>query len=71
VVGWEEIEVPAGKFRALKVHAEGTYQRLDRPNAGWARNTFWYVPTVKRWVKSLYQDPSLEIVEELYFYRVQ
>jgi hypothetical protein len=71
VVGWEEIEVPAGKFRALKVHAEGTYQRLDRPNSGWARNTFWYVPTVKRWVKSVYQDPTLEIVEELYFYRVQ
>jgi hypothetical protein len=71
VVGWEEVEVPAGKFRALKVHAEGTYQRLDRSNAGWARNTFWYVPAVKRWVKSVYQDATLEVVEELYFYRVQ
>ena len=71
VVGWEEIEVPAGKFRALKVHAEGAYQRLDRRNAAWARNTYWYVPEVKRWVKSVYQDPTLEVVEELYFYRVQ
>jgi len=26
---------------------------------------------VKRWVKSVYQDPTLEVVEELYFYRVQ
>jgi hypothetical protein len=71
VVGWEEVEVPAGKFRALKVHAEGTYRRLDRESSDWARNTFWYVPAVKRWVKSVYQDPNLEIVEELYFYRVQ
>ena len=71
VVGWEELEVPAGKFRALKIHAEGTYQRLDRPNTGWARNTYWYVPEVKRWVKTLYQDPTLEVVEELYFYRIQ
>jgi hypothetical protein len=28
-------------------------------------------PAVKRWVKSVYQDPALEVVEELYFYRVQ
>ena len=71
VVGWEEIEVPAGKFRALKVQAEGTFQRLDRPVSAWAKNTIWYAPQVKRWVKSVYQDPQLEIVEELYFYRVQ
>ena len=71
VVGWEEVEVPAGKFRALKLQAEGSYRRLDKPNSGWARNTYWYVPEVKRWVKSVYQDPALEVVEELYFYRVQ
>jgi len=29
------------------------------------------VPQVKRWVKSVYKDAELEIVEELYFYRVQ
>ena len=71
VVGWEEIEVPAGKFRALKVYAEGTYRLLDRKQGDWARNTYWYVPGVKRWIKSVYQDPQLEITEELYFYRVQ
>ena len=71
VVGWEEIAVPAGKFRALKVQAEGTYRRMDRQASARARNTYWYVPGVKRWVKTVYQDPELEIVEELYFYRVQ
>lgn len=25
VIGWEDVEVPAGKFRALKVEAEGTW----------------------------------------------
>jgi len=71
VVGWEDIEVPAGKFRALKIQADGYFKRLDRTVQDEARNTFWYVPQVKRWVKSVYQDVQLEVVEELYFYRVQ
>lgn len=71
VVGWEDIEVPAGRFRALKLQAEGHFRRVDRTAADEARNTFWYVPRVKRWVKHVYQDNQLEVVEELYFYRVQ
>jgi len=71
VVGWEDIEVPAGKFRALKVQADGHFRRYDRLASDEARNTFWYVPQVKRWVKHVYQDVRLEVVEELYFYRVQ
>ena len=71
VVGWEDIEVPAGKFRALKVQADGHFRRFDKPASDEARNTFWYVPQVKRWVKALYQDAHLEVTEELYFYRVQ
>jgi hypothetical protein len=71
VLGWEDIEVPAGKFRALKVQADGYYRRYDKLASDEARNTFWYVPRVKRWVKHVYQDVQLEVVEELYFYRVQ
>lgn len=71
ILGWEEVEVPAGKFRALKVQADGGYRRIDKPNEGWARNTFWYVPAVKRWVKSLYEDSDLVVTEELFFHRVQ
>jgi len=71
VVGWEDIEVPAGKFRALKVQAIGHFRRFDRIASDEARNTYWYVPQVKRWVKHVCQDVNLEVVEELYFYRVQ
>jgi hypothetical protein len=71
VVGWEDIEVPAGRFRALKLEAQGHYRRLDRPATDEARNTYWYVPRVKRWVKHVYRDATLEVVEELYFYRVR
>ena len=51
VVGWEEVEVPAGKFRALKIVAEGSFQRLDNASSGTSRNVIWYVPEVRRWVK--------------------
>jgi hypothetical protein len=71
VVGWEAIEVPAGKFTALKVVAEGRWLRLDRKNSNWARNTVWYVPEVKRWVKTLYEDAQGMVGEELVFYVVQ
>lgn len=71
VAGWEEVEVPAGKFLALKVQAEGRWQRLDRKSSDWARNTVWYVPEVKRWVKSYYEDASGKIGEELIFFVVQ
>ena len=71
VVGWEDVEVPAGKFLALKVEAEGRWQRLDRKSSDWARNIVWYVPEVKRWVKSYYEDASGKIGEELIFFVVQ
>ena len=52
VVGWEEITVPAGRFRALKIVSEGHFQRIDNTRiSGTSRNVIWYVPEVKRWVK--------------------
>jgi hypothetical protein len=51
VLGWEDVVVPAGRFRALKIESAGPYQRLDKPVAGRARNVIWYAPEVKRWVK--------------------
>jgi hypothetical protein len=71
VVGWEEIEVPAGKFLALKLQAEGRWQRLDRKMGDWARDTVWYVPEVKRWVKRQYEDAQGKVGEELIFFVVQ
>jgi hypothetical protein len=51
VAGWEEVRVPAGNFRALKIVSEGALQRSDRPGPGRAREVVWYVPEVKRLVK--------------------
>jgi len=81
VVGWEELEVPAGKFKALKIEAEGTWSGEVAPKvaasiatqAGAEGTTTaaqtvnitartvegrlyfasWYVPDVKRAVKSI------------------
>lgn len=77
VAGWEEIAVPAGKFRALKVDAPGTYQRVDVSGAGKVRYMVWYVPEVKRWVKWTFEntnfrgEPLLREGEELVAYRLQ
>lgn len=56
VVGWEDVTVPAGKFRALKIEAKGSFQRLDTNFRGWQRFQQWYVPEVKRLVKSTFES---------------
>jgi hypothetical protein len=80
VVGWEEIAVPAGKFRVLKIVAGGSFQRLDTSMAGTATWTVWYSPEVKRWVKFLIEDdilvgfprgPNNKFGLELVSYKVQ
>ena len=81
VVGWEDIEVPAGTFHALKVEADGTWIAEVAPKVsavvatqasaqgttataqtlkvtaetvtGRIYKAFWYVPEVKRPVKSV------------------
>lgn len=81
VVGFEPVEVPAGKFNALKIEAEGKWTAQIEPSSVVAQSArvtadnttmvtqanrirpgttvsgrlykaFWYVPEVKRWVKS-------------------
>lgn len=51
VTGWEEIEVPAGKFRALRIESNGTIVRLDMVASARNRHVIWYVPEIERWVK--------------------
>lgn len=58
VGGWEEVTVPAGKFRALKVAHYGQYQATDAGQS-WSGNiieTYWYAPVAKRAVKMEYRD---------------
>lgn len=76
VVGWEEVVVAAGKFRALKLEAEGSWQRLDAHGSGRLRSAFWYAPEVKRWVKNVLEvhgprGPNVSLVEELVLFNVQ
>jgi hypothetical protein len=81
VVGYETVEVPAGKYTALKVEEEGHWtaefepaqtvvqgaevsanattlvtnaqKARTEPASGRTYKAFWYVPAIKRWVKSV------------------
>src|SRR5262249_11464972 len=70
IVGWEDVEVPAGRFRALKLEAKGTFFRLDASFGGWTRRELWYVPEAKRWVKYTYEEgtrgPTSPYAKELH-----
>ena len=76
--GWEEISVPSGNYRALRVVVRGSRQI----NSGFAANiidtgkfefTTWYAPDVRRYVKIRHQrwtsrgsaigDEQVELIE--------
>jgi hypothetical protein len=59
VLGWEDVEVKAGKFKAIKIQ-----YRKKNINTGWeARTWYWYSPYVKTIVKfQSDNDPSYELV---------
>jgi hypothetical protein len=65
IVGWEDITVPAGKFRAIKMSSTGTYRRLDVIGSGQYSAATWYVPALRRWVKQTYEDPGVSRADEL------
>lgn len=58
VVGWEEVTVPAGRFRTLKVVHEGRYRATDSGYTwnGSIRETYWYSPEARRVVRMEYRD---------------
>lgn len=69
VAGWEDVSVPAGRFRALRIDAEGGVLRQQGINPsgapmpstrGFAHIVIWYVPAVRRWVKYTYDDSILQ-----------
>lgn len=72
VVGWEDVEVPAGRFRALRIDSENVARRLDAsvPDTR-SRAQTWYAPEVKRWVKQVVLLPTYTVTEELIEYRVR
>lgn len=52
VKGWEDVQTPAGVFKALKI--EGYQENLDI-RGSWTY-TFWYSPEVKNYIKSSSKD---------------
>jgi hypothetical protein len=59
VEAWEDVQVPAGKFKALKVVHSDTYQVRTTDGRTWSERlteTFWYAPEVKRFVKREFID---------------
>jgi len=76
---WENVEVPAGKFHALKVIHSGTYTRITRTGSfsGNVSEVFWYAPEVKRFIKREFRDTvghartHDQVRDELTGYRVR
>jgi len=61
VLGWEDVEVQAGKFRAIKVEVS----RGKPPDRLWGKSLYWYSPEAKYFVKCQY-DPNIEdVIEEI------
>ena len=71
VVGWETVEVPAGKFRAIKVELDSMVQPSGGTRAYRRQVTLWYVPEVRRWVKNqIFTSPNSSGSEELLDYKL-
>ena len=55
VLAWEDVEVQAAKFRAIKLEVSTGHP----PDELWSKSLYWYSPEVKYFVKCQY-DPDAE-----------
>lgn len=72
VVGWENVTVPAGTFKALKISYVSWYRRTDNNARGRTGINLWFAPEVRRWVRlevlergnsgTIYTDSTEELV---------
>ena len=70
VIGWETVEVPAGKFRAIRIEVESTVRPSDGSRAYPRDLAYWYVPEVRRWVKYQGTTPRNKFSSELLEYKL-
>jgi len=70
VVGWEDITVPAGKFRALRIESEGTVQVARKPKPGRSIATAWYAPEARRWIRLEQEFGPNALTAELLSYKI-
>jgi hypothetical protein len=66
VLGWEEVEVKAGKFRAIKLEVTTGHEAKGSISAFEATNLYWYSPDVKNLVKCEYDPISRGISADLF-----
>ena len=53
VVGEEDVELPAGRFRAVKIERRIEWVQRNKPgNAGTSVWTVWYAGAAKRWIQA-------------------
>jgi len=69
ILGWEDIGVKAGKFRALKIefvsgHKEYQMGLFPRPGSE-GKGYYWYSPDVKYFVKCQYDKASIDTHKEI------
>jgi hypothetical protein len=70
VAGWDVVDVPAGKFDAIKVEYESTTPLSDGSGTFWVRGTAWYAPDVRRWIKTRTENPKSVSTEELLAFKL-
>lgn len=62
VLDWEEVTVPGGKFRALKI--EGNGRSVGGPINGTRKATLWYAPEIANYVRMefemSYNSPAVD-----------
>jgi len=59
VLGWEDVHVPAGLFRVLRIQINlKAARRGPFPGYVSVNKTVWYSPAVKRWVKLAHQQQT-------------
>ena len=69
VAGWETVEVPAGRFRAIKLELESVIRGASHMPER-VQITYWYVPDVRRWVKYQFYTRQFTGGEELLEYKL-
>jgi len=70
VVGWQEVTVPAGKFKALLIESDGTMTFADSGRQGPTSEKIWYSPDVRNWVKSIVNNAGAIWQYELLSYKL-
>ena len=66
VIGWEDVEVQAGKFRAIKLEVKAGHEAKGSTAAFEATNFYWYSPEVKHFVKCQYDPIARSYFSDLF-----